>query len=453
MGEPFGLPAGAVASARPLTGNEAIARGAWEAGVKVAAAYPGTPSTEILESLATYPAEDLHAQWSTNEKVALDVAMGASFAGRRALAAMKHVGLNVAADAFMSLTYIGVNGGLVLAICDDPGIHSSQNEQDTRLYGVLAGVPVLEPSDAQEALDFTKLAFELSENFDTPVIVRGTTRLSHTRSPVVVGDRSEPPAARLPRTAVEERHDPGPRQAAPRRGTRARGAAEGLFRGCVRQPLGGRRQKLRRGHGRDLLPLCARGPARRQRAQARRLLAAAGRTAAALLRVGRASVRRRRARAGDRKGDPCARLRRGGQAIFPARGRVGSRARARRIRAGRHSAAAPRARHLGARAAGASAGALRRLSAHIEFHGGAGIRCARRRRYRLLHLGLPRSAARHRHHGVDGLLDRQCHRHGQGGRAEADRGDDRRFDFPACRHSRLDRRRLQPGQPRGAAAR
>ncbi len=176
LGEPFGLPPGAVESARPLTGNEAIARGAWEAGVKVAAAYPGTPSTEILESLATYPAADVHAQWSTNEKVALDVATGASFAGRRALAAMKHVGLNVAADAFMSLTYIGVNGGLVLAVCDDPGIHSSQNEQDTRLYGALAGVPVLEPSDAQEALDFTKLAFELSENFDTPVIVRGTTR-------------------------------------------------------------------------------------------------------------------------------------------------------------------------------------------------------------------------------------------------------------------------------------
>ena len=179
---------------RPLTGNEAIARGAWEAGVKVAAAYPGTPSTEILESLATYPAEQVHAQWSTNEKVALDVAIGASFAGRRALTAMKHVGLNVAADAFMSQTYIGVNGGLVLAVCDDPGIHSSQNEQDTRLYGALATVPVLEPSDAQEALDFTRLAFELSERFDTPVIVRGTTRLSHTRSAVAVGERNEPPA-------------------------------------------------------------------------------------------------------------------------------------------------------------------------------------------------------------------------------------------------------------------
>jgi len=178
---------------RPLTGNEAIARGAWEAGVKVAAAYPGTPSTEILENLGSYPAEDVHAQWSTNEKVALDVAIGASFAGRRALAAMKHVGLNVAADAFMSQTYIGANGGLVLAVCDDPGIHSSQNEQDTRIYGALATVPILEPSDAQEALDFTRLAFDLSERFDSPVIVRGTTRLSHTRSPVRVGTRAERP--------------------------------------------------------------------------------------------------------------------------------------------------------------------------------------------------------------------------------------------------------------------
>jgi indolepyruvate ferredoxin oxidoreductase, alpha subunit len=194
------LSPGAAKDVRPLTGNEAIARGAWEAGVKVAAAYPGTPSTEILESLADYPAEDLHAQWSTNEKVALDVAIGASFAGRRALAAMKHVGLNVAADAFMSITYIGVNGGLVLAVCDDPGIHSSQNEQDTRIYGALATVPVLEPSDAQEALDFTRLAFDLSETFDTPVIVRSTTRLSHTRSSVAIGDRDEPP----PRGFIEK---------------------------------------------------------------------------------------------------------------------------------------------------------------------------------------------------------------------------------------------------------
>ena len=176
----------------PLTGNEAIARGAWEAGVKVASAYPGTPSTEILESLAGFDADEVNAEWSTNEKVAVDVAIGASFQGVRALAAMKHVGLNVAADPVMSQTYVGVNCGLVLAVCDDPGIHSSQNEQDTRLFCRMANIPVLEPSDAQEALDFTRLAFEISEEFDTPVILRATTRLSHTRSPVFTGPRVVP---------------------------------------------------------------------------------------------------------------------------------------------------------------------------------------------------------------------------------------------------------------------
>jgi len=183
--------AGSAVEVRPMTGNEAIARGAWEAGVGLASAYPGTPSTEILETLATYPREDLHAQWSTNEKVALDVAIGASYCGVRALTAAKHVGLNVAADALLSQAYIGVHGGLVLAICDDPGIHSSQTEQDTRLYARLATVPVLEPADAQEALEYTRLAFDLSEEFDTPVIVRSTTRLSHTRAPVRVGPRQD----------------------------------------------------------------------------------------------------------------------------------------------------------------------------------------------------------------------------------------------------------------------
>ncbi|MCP4935975.1 MAG: indolepyruvate ferredoxin oxidoreductase subunit alpha [bacterium] len=176
---------------RPMMGNEAMARGAWEAGVQVGAAYPGTPSTEIMEFLSAYPEADVRAQWATNEKVALDVAIGASFAGARALSVMKHVGLNVASDSLMSQTYIGVNGGLVLIVCDDPGIHSSQNEQDTRLYARLAMVPCLEPSDAQEALEFTRLAFTISEEFDTPVLVRSTTRLSHTRSLVEVGERSD----------------------------------------------------------------------------------------------------------------------------------------------------------------------------------------------------------------------------------------------------------------------
>ena len=178
---------------RPMMGNEAIAQGAWEAGTGVASAYPGTPSTEIMENLARYPADEMVAQWATNEKVALDVAIGASFAGKRAFAAMKHVGLNVASDSLMSMTYIGVNAALVLAVCDDPGIHSSQNEQDTRLLARLAMTPVLEPSDAQEALDFTRAAFDLSEEFDTPVIVRSTTRLSHTRSLVQCGERQVPP--------------------------------------------------------------------------------------------------------------------------------------------------------------------------------------------------------------------------------------------------------------------
>ncbi len=187
---------------RPLTGNEAIARGAWEAGVKVAAAYPGTPSTEILESLGRYDASDFDAQWATNEKVSVDVAAGASMSGVRGFAAMKHVGLNVAADSLMSQTYIGVHGGLVIAVCDDPGIHSSQNEQDTRIFCRLANIPALEPSDAQEALEFTRLAFELSEEFDTPVIVRSTTRLSHTRAPVTMGVRQVPP----PKGFLEDSH-------------------------------------------------------------------------------------------------------------------------------------------------------------------------------------------------------------------------------------------------------
>ena len=178
----------------PLTGNEAFARGAWEAGVCVASAYPGTPSTEILECLGGYDAADLSAQWATNEKVAYDVATGAALSGVRALVAMKHVGLNVAADSLMSQANIGVHAGLVIIVCDDPGMHSSQNEQDTRIFAAFANVPILEPSDAQEALDFTRLAFDLSEEFDTPVIVRSTTRLSHTRSIVRVGERRVPPS-------------------------------------------------------------------------------------------------------------------------------------------------------------------------------------------------------------------------------------------------------------------
>lgn len=165
-----------------MSGNEALARGAYEAGVRVAAAYPGTPSTEILESLATYP--DVAARWSPNEKVALDVALGASLGGARALAAMKHVGLNVASDTFMTAAYIGVGAGLVVVSADDPGMHSSQNEQDNLYFARLAGVPLLEPADSEEARLFVRAAFEISEQFDTPVLLRTTTRVAHGRSVV-----------------------------------------------------------------------------------------------------------------------------------------------------------------------------------------------------------------------------------------------------------------------------
>jgi indolepyruvate ferredoxin oxidoreductase alpha subunit len=174
-----------------LLGNEAIARGAWEAGCRVAAAYPGTPSTEITEAVAKY--KEIYAEWSPNEKVAAEVAVGASIGGARAMAGMKHVGLNVAADPVFTASYIGVNGGLVFCVADDPGMHSSQNEQDSRFYARMALIPMLEPADSQECKDFMKLAFELSEQYDTPVFIRLTTRVAHSRSLVELGEREEVP--------------------------------------------------------------------------------------------------------------------------------------------------------------------------------------------------------------------------------------------------------------------
>ena len=165
-----------------MLGNEAFAEGAYEAGVEVVSAYPGTPSTEITEYLAQR--KDIHAEWAPNEKVALEVACGASYGGARALCCMKHVGLNVAADPLFTVSYTGVNGGLVVIVADDPGMHSSQSEQDSRFYARSAHIPMLEPSDSQEALDYMKDAYQLSEDYDTPVLVRSTTRLSHSRSVV-----------------------------------------------------------------------------------------------------------------------------------------------------------------------------------------------------------------------------------------------------------------------------
>ncbi len=184
---------------RVMLGNEAIARGAYEAGVKVSAAYPGTPSTEISENLVQYSKngtvgnKDLYCEWSPNEKVATEVAIGASISGVRSMVSMKHVGVNVAADPLYTVSYIGVNGGLVMIAADDPGLYSSQNEQDTRMVARAAQVPVLEPSDSQEAKDFVKFAYDMSEKYDTPVIVRTTTRLAHSQGMVELCDRTEVP--------------------------------------------------------------------------------------------------------------------------------------------------------------------------------------------------------------------------------------------------------------------
>lgn len=172
-----------------LTGNEAIAQGAWEAGCKIASAYPGTPSTEILEYYSTL--KDVYAEWAPNEKVAFEVASGAAIAGVRSLTAMKHVGLNVAADPLFTMAYEGINAGFVVVSADDPGMHSSQNEQDNRFYAMHAKVICIEPSDSQEALAFTKEAFNISEEFDTIVLLRTTTRISHSKSIVEISETSE----------------------------------------------------------------------------------------------------------------------------------------------------------------------------------------------------------------------------------------------------------------------
>ena len=172
-----------------MLGNEAVARGLYEGGCSFVSSYPGTPSTEITETIAKYP--EVYAEWAPNEKVAMEAAFGASLAGRRSFCGMKHVGLNVAADPLFTISYTGINGGMVIGVADDAGMHSSQNEQDSRHYAMAAKIPMLEPSDSAEALAFTKLAYELSEQFDTPVLVKMCTRVSHSQSLVELGERAE----------------------------------------------------------------------------------------------------------------------------------------------------------------------------------------------------------------------------------------------------------------------
>ncbi len=175
-----------------MLGNEAVARGLYEAGCSFVSSYPGTPSTEISEAAAKYP--EIYAEWAPNEKVAMESAFGASFAGKRSFCGMKHVGMNVAADPLFTIGYTGVNGGMIIGVADDPGMHSSQNEQDSRHYAIAAKIPMIEPSDSKEALEFTKLAYEISEEFDTPVIMKMVTRVAHSQSIVETGDRVVPDA-------------------------------------------------------------------------------------------------------------------------------------------------------------------------------------------------------------------------------------------------------------------
>ena len=188
-------------------GNAAVARGLYEAGCCVASSYPGTPSTEITQCVSEY--DEIYTEWAPNEKVAMEVAFGASLAGKRSFTGMKHVGLNVAADPLFTLSYTGVNAGMVIAVADDPGMHSSQNEQDSRHYANAAKVPMLEPSDSSECLNFTKYAYELSEKFDTPVIIRLCTRISHSQSVIETSDRVEPSAIEYKKNIAKYVMTPG----------------------------------------------------------------------------------------------------------------------------------------------------------------------------------------------------------------------------------------------------
>jgi len=190
-----------------LLGNAAVARGLYEAGCCVASSYPGTPSSEITQSLSEY--DEIYTEWATNEKVAMEVAFGAALAGKRSFTGMKHVGLNVAADPLFTLSYTGINAGMVIAVADDPGMHSSQNEQDSRHYAKAAKLPMLEPADSAECLQFAKYAYELSEKYDTPVFIRMCTRISHSQSIIEESDRVEPPAVEYVKNAPKYVMMPG----------------------------------------------------------------------------------------------------------------------------------------------------------------------------------------------------------------------------------------------------
>ena len=440
---------------RPLSGNEAIARGAWEAGVTVAAAYPGTPSTEIMETLARYPAEHRtpsgrptkrsRSTWpsappSRAPRAGRDEARGAERGGRR----------------LMSQTYIGVNGGLVLVVCDDPGIHSSQNEQDTRLYCRLASVPCWSRPTPRRRWSSRASPSRSRERFDTPVIVRSTTRLSHTRSPVQLGAR-EDADRRLRRERRQERDDPHQRPGAPPDAARARGESAGtIFDDATINRWETRRHRVRRDHRRHLLLLRA-GRSRPTRAcsSSARPIRCPTRLLRRILRlVDRVFVVEELEPVIETRNARAIGIEVAGKAFFPRDGRVVARTGARRLREGGRARAARAARPLGAEPTGAPAGAVRRLPPHLELHGGAragarvagDIGC-----YTLAALDPLRG---HRHLRLHGLSHRQRHRHGQGrrdrSRCIATIGDS---TFLHARHPAADRRGLQQREHHGDAAR
>ncbi|MEI3503670.1 MAG: hypothetical protein V8Q42_08520 [Anaerovoracaceae bacterium] len=242
-----------------MLGNEAFARGAWEAGVKVISSYPGTPSTEVTETAAKF--EEIHVEWAPNEKVGVEVAMGASIGGVRSLSCMKHVGLNVAADPFFTAAYTGVTGGAVVLVADDNGCHSSQNEQDSRYYGRSAGVPVLEPSTSQECKDYIMKAYEMSEKYDTVVLMRSNTRVSHSERHRQAGreDRTRQDPVCQERTEICSYACNGKK--APRRSGKEDGSDRGGFSIITAEHSGDGGHIHRYHHQRHMLSVCQRGSA------------------------------------------------------------------------------------------------------------------------------------------------------------------------------------------------
>ena len=449
-----------------MLGNEAVARGAWEAGVQVAAAYPGTPSTEIVTNLARY--DGVYAEWSTNEKVAYEVAFGAAMGGARALTAMKSAGGSVAADPLISSVYTGVNGGLVVCLAGDPGMASGMTEQDDRYFGRISSMPMLEPADSQECYEYAKRAFAMSEEFDVPVMVRLSIQTAHQKSivrfdgEVAAGDGdgpaglTRPAPERRPPDRKTEKYCLLPKFSRPlhrsllERVERLRqfaeaSAASGDLAQVVRAARPGAAAGRRHGEDRRRLrrggvPQRQRGAARRRLPQARHDPPAAGRRHPRVRADRRPAVRGRGARAVSGGADPRRRHRLRGQAVVPAVGRADGRAgrpgllrrRPRPPALGGGEGRGGRLRHP------AAARALHRLPAPRHGHGDEEAQPRRARRHRLLRPHDPAAGEPH------ALRRRDGRQHPDGAGLHARRRQRHRLDR---RHRRLDLPALRPHRP------